>query len=123
MTDVVAAPRPARKRPWRVIQREGPIMRAVLELLQYHPKVAKVWRQNAGGMHMGNRYVPFTSELGIPDICGFLKSGRALYLECKAPNGRVTYHQKRFIDDALKAGCLAGVVRSIEDAMALLEAA
>jgi len=112
---------PAKK--WRVIQREGPILRAVLELLQYHPKVAKAWRQNAGGMHVGDRYVQFASELGLPDICGFMKSGRALYIECKAPGGRLTYHQQRFLEDAQKAGCVAGVARSIEDAQAIVEGA
>jgi hypothetical protein len=77
---------------------EGPIMRSVLEYVRYHPKVAKAWRQNSGAVKIEDRYVRFSDEVGIPDICGFLKDGRALYIECKAPKGRLTYWQTRFLE-------------------------
>ncbi|HUP07675.1 MAG TPA: VRR-NUC domain-containing protein [Caldimonas sp.] len=104
----------------RSAQREAPILRAVHELLQYHPKVAKVWRQNSGAMKIDDRYIQFSSELGLPDLGGFLKDGRALWIECKSPTGKLTYHQRRFLEDARRAGCVAGVARCVEDAQALI---
>lgn len=102
--------------------REAPILRAVLEYLRYHPAVARAWRQNSGAAKLGDRFIRFTDEVGLPDICGFMKDGRALYVEVKAPKGRPAYWQQQFLDAAAKAGCVAGVARSLDDAAALLSA-
>jgi hypothetical protein len=103
--------------------RESSVLRAVLEYLRYHPRVAKAWRQNSGAVTIEGRHVRFTDEVGIPDICGFLKDGRGLYIECKAPGGRLTYWQTRFLEAAEKAGCVCGVVRSVDEVEALIKAA
>ena len=51
---------------------------------------------------------------GVPDILGIWQ-GRMLGIEIKAPNGRVSEHQQRFIDSINREGGLAFVARSIDD--------
>jgi len=114
---------PRKRRAVVVKVREASVLRSVLEFLRYHPRVAKAWRQNSGAMNIDGRHVRFTDEVGIPDICGFLKDGRGLYVECKAPGGRLSYWQNHFLEAARKAGCVAGMVHSIEEAEALIKAA
>jgi len=113
--------RPSRKRRVRSDVGETAIVRTVLEYLQRHKLVAKAWRQNSGAFKVEQRYIRVSSEPGIPDICGFLWDGRALYVECKAKKGKLSYWQKRFLEDALEAGCVCGVARSIEDAQLIVE--
>lgn len=67
---------------------------------------------------------------GIPDICGFLKSGRAVYIEMKHVEKiesrkkiisaiKITQEQKDFLYRAYKSGCFAGVAFNLEDAIAI----
>jgi hypothetical protein len=61
------------------------------------------------------------SKKGISDILGVLPGGRFLAIEVKGPNGRVTDHQKQFLEDVFKNGGLAFVARSPEEVKAQLE--
>lgn len=100
---------------------ESQILKAVLALLKHHPKVAKVWRQNSGVFQMGDRYVRANTAKGMADIMGILKDGRTLAVETKSRLGRVEQHQWDFLKSINDAGGLAGVCRSVEDAVKLLE--
>ena len=51
---------------------------------------------------------------GIPDFCGIYK-GRPLYIEAKAPGGKVSELQKQRIAEIRAAGGLALVVASVEE--------
>lgn len=104
----------------RILTPEAKTLKAVLKFLEWHPMVAWVARFNVGAVRFGfDRFVRFGPK-GFPDIHGFTKGGRALYLECKAAKGRVTDRQAAFLETAKASGCIAGVVRSVEDAERLL---
>lgn len=104
--------------------KEADIQAAILRALRVHPAVADAWRQNTGAFAVGEgkarRFVRF-GRAGQPDIQGYLRDGRALYIECKRPKGRVTPEQQAFIEHAVKNGCVAMVARSVADVWAVLD--
>lgn len=46
--------------------------------------------------------------------------GRAVFMEVKRPGGRATPRQEKMLRDWSRAGALAGVVHSVDDALALI---
>ena len=83
---------------------ESAILKACLQLLQYHPRVGIAWRANAGAMKIGDRYVKF-GFVGQPDIMAVLKpSGRFLAVEVKRKGKLPTAAQEEFLQSVLKAG-------------------
>lgn len=113
--------RPVDGKPAQPLERD--IQKACLMLLRVHPKVELVWRQNSGTFTEQNqdgsmRYISAHSMPGLPDICGFLKGGRALFVEVKRPGQQPTRLQQIFLDRAKAAGALAAVVT---DAAQLVE--
>jgi hypothetical protein len=105
---------------------ETDIQASILKALSIHPAVARAWRQNTGAGRLTypdgktSRFVRF-SEKGSPDIHGYLKDGRALFVEVKRRQGTVTPEQQAFIDDAAKNGCLAFIARSSADVWSALD--
>lgn len=57
---------------------------------------------------------------GFSDLFGVDSSGRAAFIEVKTPTGRVTPEQEKFLNMMIKAGALAGVARSPDDAEKIL---
>lgn len=58
---------------------------------------------------------------GFSDLFGFRRSdGRAVFIEVKAPGGRVRSEQVKFIEKMREYGALAGVARSVEDARKII---
>lgn len=55
------------------------------------------------------------STPGVPDIVGVMPDGRFLGIEVKAPKGKVSDHQERFINNINATGGLAFVARSADD--------
>ena len=98
---------------------EKDTLKAIMELLHRHPKVAKVWRQNSGTFQKqyGSKthYIRANTAKGMSDIMGLLKDGRTLCVECKSPTGKVLPHQQQFLDEINAAGGLAFVARSLND--------
>lgn len=94
---------------------EAQILKAIMQYLRRHPKVARVWRQNSGTFKEGTRFIRANTARGMSDIMGALKSGRVLAIECKARRGILHDHQKEFLDSITAAGGLAFVARSVED--------
>ena len=104
---------------------EAEILRAIIQLLHRHPRVAKVWRQNSGTFAERNRdgsmrYVRANTAKGMSDIMGVLRDGRTLAIEVKSRTGRMRPGQEEFLASIRAAGGVAGVCRSVEDAVALL---
>lgn len=104
---------------------EAQIQKAVLAFLQRHPKVEMAWRVNSGTFVEQNRdgslrYIRANTQRGMADIMGVLRDGRTIALEVKSLTGKVQPHQQEFLDRIRGAGGVAGVVRSVEDAVALL---
>ena len=104
---------------------ESEILRAIMVLLKRHPRVAQCWRQNSGTFAERNRdgsmrYVRANTARGMSDIMGVLKDGRTLAIEVKSRTGRMRPGQEEFLQTIRAAGGVAGVCRSVEDAVALL---
>ena len=80
-----------------------------------------IWRNNSGCLKDA-RGVPVRFGVGSPggsDLIGIYK-GRFCAFEIKTPKGKATDAQLNFIAAVIKNGGIAGVVRSPEDALALL---
>lgn len=59
---------------------------------------------------------------GYSDLSGVRKEdGRAVFLEVKAPGGRVRPEQQHFLKVMASYGALAGVARTIEEAKRIME--
>ena len=104
---------------------EAEILKAILQLLRRHPKVALCWRQNSGTFQERNRdgttrYIRANTQRGMSDIMGALMDGRTLAIEVKSRTGRMRPGQEEFLQTIRQAGGVAGVCRSVEDAVALL---
>ena len=104
---------------------EADILRAIMSLLRHHPRVAQCWRQNSGTFAERNRdgsmrYVRANTQRGMSDIMGVLRDGRTLAIEVKSRTGRMRPGQEEFLATIRQAGGVAGVCRSVEDAVALL---
>lgn len=65
---------------------------------------------------------PIASGLppGTSDLL-FIGEGKAAFIECKTKTGRLSPQQERFINVVRHHGVRAGVARSIEDAIRLIE--
>jgi hypothetical protein len=104
---------------------EAEILRAIIQLLKRHPRVAMCWRQNSGTFQERNRdgttrYIRANTARGMSDIMGTLKDGRTLAIEVKSRTGRMRPGQEEFLASIRAAGGVAGVCRSVEDAQKLL---
>lgn len=97
---------------------------------------ALMFRTNAGEFWQGQRV--FSREFnqpvlinlkkveGLPkgysDLSGVRRAdGRAVFVECKTPTGRVRPEQEQFITAMREAHALAGVARSTEEAIFLIQ--
>ncbi len=104
---------------------EGAVLKSCLQLLTlkriYH------WRCNNIAVADGGVYRTFSGLRGVSDILGILAgrrvltasgevhigSGRFLAVECKAPKGWPSEHQRAFLKAAQSAGAVAIVVRDV----------
>jgi len=58
---------------------------------------------------------------GYPDISGHRKSdGKAVYIECKLAYNKPSPEQLEFIAEAKADGAIAGVCRSVDEALTLI---
>lgn len=81
---------------------EGDILRAVRDFLRLHGwKVTRI-HQSLG------------SERGIPDLVA-IRGGKTVWIEVKTPNGRLSEHQERWLQDLEDHGGWWIVARSVED--------
>jgi hypothetical protein len=99
----------------RCVLTEADLTHAIVKALNQIPGVF-VWRQNTGrrgGISFGLK--------GQGDITGVYRDGRRIELEVKLPNNkRFEPDQLAFIERMKQAGALAGVVRSIDDALTII---
>lgn len=99
----------------KLILKEADIQRQILSWLEYQRKdVPMFWRNNTGAVRLDKRFIRF-GAVGSSDILGVMSDGRLLAIEVKSAKGRLTKHQKAFIDGVNHAGGVAIVARSIED--------
>jgi hypothetical protein len=69
------------------------------------------WRNNTGAVQIRPGQFTRFGKVGSSDILGILPGGRLLCVECKAPDGRLSPEQKKFLDDVRKLGAFTAVVR------------
>ena len=81
-----------------------------------------IFRGNAGaGYTKDGRYFSTGLPKGFSDLFGFRKSdGKAVFIEVKTPKGRPSAEQKKFLEAMQKYGVIAGICRSAEEALNLI---
>jgi hypothetical protein len=108
---------------------EAEIQKAVLGLLEKHPRVAWAHRMNTGVTRAeytnkagvtSERFIRFAFK-GCSDILGQLKDGRFLAIECKRHDGKLSDAQAAFLEVVQRNHGVAGVARSAEDAQRIVE--
>lgn len=125
--DIPDAPRPRAKKPAdKVVVLEKDVQKAIMDMLKRHPKVVFRARFNRGVMQSSyngkDSFTQFNSQKGFSDIHGMLRGGSAFYFEVKRPSGGVVSpDQKQFLDMIVAGGGIAGVVRSVDEALELLK--
>jgi hypothetical protein len=82
----------------------------------------RVWSNEYGQMVLINLKKVEGLPKGYSDLSGVRKrDGRAVFIECKTICGKVREEQQHFIDTMKSYGAIAGVARSENDALKLLE--
>jgi VRR-NUC domain len=101
---------------------EAALLNAIMSLLRNHPKVAWRVRLNSGAFtDARGQFVRF-GFVGCPDIWAMMRgTGKLLVIEVKAPGGKLTEAQELFLERVRRAGGHAGVARSIQDAINIVE--
>lgn len=81
-----------------------------------------IWRNNTGVLK-NEAGIPIKFGLckGSSDLIGICPDGAFLAVEVKTATGKVSPDQRRFIAQVQTYGGRAGVARSVEDALAILE--
>jgi hypothetical protein len=80
-----------------------------------------VFRINVGKVKMQNgRWFETGAPKGFSDLFGFRPDGRIFFIEVKNETGKLRPEQKKFIEQMQSRGALAGVARSVEDAMRIV---
>lgn len=81
-----------------------------------------MFRVNVGAFRTADgRFITSGVPKGFPDLFGFRKSdGKAVFIEVKTPKGRPSAEQKKFLEAMQKYGVIAGICRSAEEALNLI---
>ena len=100
---------------------ETDLVQALLVALSAHN--CMVWRHNSGKLQdRRGRWVSF-GLVGSADIVGWCRApgcARFIAVECKAPKGKLSEAQVAFGAQALAAGVIYCVARSVDDALRAL---
>jgi len=94
-----------------------------------------VWRSNTGQAYAGRVVhssagvvtlanaspITFGMCVGASDIIGIMPDGRFLAVEVKTAKGRTTAEQERFLFHVQLMGGVAGVARSVDDALKIIQ--
>lgn len=99
--------------------KESDIMRACMIALS--GAGCLVWRNNVGVLPDSQGIpVRFGLCVGSSDLIGITGDGTFLAVEVKSKTGRIRPEQQRFIDAVKSMGGIAGVARSPDDALDLI---
>lgn len=80
-----------------------------------------VFRANVGKVKTADgRWFDTGLPKGHPDLYGFRPDGRIFYIEVKNEKGRVRPEQETFIKIVKARGVIAGVARSVADALKIV---
>jgi len=101
--------------------KESEIQKAIKDYLTL--KGWLVIKFNNGGFWSkdGKRFIP-PAQLGVADLLCCAPNGRFVALEIKTPKGELSTYQERFLDDVKANNAVGMVLRSLDDAINLVEA-
>ena len=99
---------------------EHAIQNAIRIALSEH---ATVFRANVGKVYTPDgRFFDTGLPKGFSDLFGFRHSdGRIFFIEVKTPTGRLSKDQANFIQQMQNYGAIAGVARSVDDALKIIQ--
>lgn len=76
---------------------------------------------NVASFKIDNRFISTGVPKGYPDLTA-IKDGKVYFIEVKTPTGKPSKHQLHFLKVARERyGCVAGICRSVQDALELVE--
>lgn len=108
-------------------QPEAQMYAHIVTALNAHAQIAMAWDTSFVGYgwfeprsRPGERRFIKVGFAGQPDITGFTRLGRPLFLEVKRPGLKAEPHQDAFLAFAARHGAICGVVHSVEEALALI---
>lgn len=80
------------------------------------------FRANVGKVRTSDgRYFDTGLPKGFSDLFGFRSDGQVFFIEVKNKTGRVRPEQEKFIERMRSFGALAGVARSVDEALEIIE--
>lgn len=102
---------------------ESNLMKAIM--LALSEAGCTVWRNQSGAYTdpRSKNFIRYGVGVGGSDILGIAPNGKFLAVEVKTATGRPTKEQLNFIDVINKRGGIAGIARSVNDALALINGA
>jgi len=89
----------------------------VYEIMQALGKHGAVYRCNSGSVNLPNGKRFNGMPKGFADIMLIRADGIACFVECKTADGKLSDDQERFIQRMQKLNAIAGVARSVAEAM------
>ena len=81
----------------------------------------KIFRSQSGHFYTKYGAEIIIGVVGESDYHGHRPDGQAFYIETKTKTGRASKEQKRFLRAMYESGACAGIARSVEDAIAIIE--
>ena len=93
---------------------ESQLVYAVMRELGKH---GAVFRTNAGQFYTKSGQRVSGLPKGFADVMVVLPSGRVAFVEVKTDSGKLSPEQKGFLEKMRGLGALAGVARSVQDAL------
>lgn len=100
-------------------QSEGRIQDEIVLAIGKRPDCV-VWRNTTGQYRDGPRVIRYGLAVGSADLIVCAR-GRFVALEVKTPTGRQSEHQRQFEAHVKRAGGVYAVVRSVEEALAVID--
>lgn len=81
-----------------------------------------VVRMNIGNFELKDGRHIICGVKGLPDLLFIGKNGSAAFIEVKTDSGRASMEQLRFLGTLQDMGHIAGICRSVDDALRLIGA-
>ena len=101
------------------IKSEATVMKEIM--LAVSQAGNKIFRSNVGHVQtIDGRWFDTGLPKGHADLYGFRPDGQVFYIEVKSETGRARPDQINFLETMRKNGALAGIARSVEDAMKII---
>lgn len=112
--------------PWAPVAPERTVLSTIMQVLNRTPGVV-AFRNNTGLFERGGRKVRAgVGGKGAADVYAFVSVrdfAVVIALEVKREDTYAKPHQKAWLADMARRGIVCGVVRSVQDALALVEEA